>query len=290
MAFSKSTFIALFLVFAMFSCETDDASTDDNNGNQQLESSLEYNLADISYGESSQQVFDLFLPANRTSSTKTIILIHGGGWTSGDKNDMNGIRDLIKEDLPNLAIVNINYRLADQNNRPYPMQTNDISLVIEMLKRNRGNYVISDEFGIIGVSAGAHLGLLWSYAFDDEANINMVCSLVGPTNLTDPNYTETEDPILSNVLNIFGENATTEYLEECSPLHQLTASAPPSILFYGGQDPLIPTSQGLALKEKLDALNINNEFTLYPDEGHLWVGLELLDTTVKLKAFIETHL
>ena len=80
------------------------------------------------------QKFDLYLPANRTSNTKTLILVHGGGWSSGDKADMNPIKDLIRQDLPNLAIVNINYRLADVNNKPYPMQIDDITSIINHLK------------------------------------------------------------------------------------------------------------------------------------------------------------
>jgi hypothetical protein len=40
---------------------------------------------------------------------------------------MNVIKDLIRLDLPNLAIANINYRLANQSEKPYPMQIEDIT-------------------------------------------------------------------------------------------------------------------------------------------------------------------
>ena len=73
-------------------------------------------------------------------------------------------------------------------------------------------------------------------------------------------------------------------------MHRVTASAPPTILFYGGQDPLIPTTQGTALRDELTTLGVTHEFTLYPNAGHGWVGTDLLDTVVKLKAFTQTHL
>ena len=72
--------------------------------------------------------------------------------------------------------------------------------------------------------------------------------------------------------------------------HRATSTSPPTILFYGGQDPLIPTTQGTAMRDKLEELNITHEFTLYPNEGHGWVGLNLFDTSLKLKDFIEAQM
>jgi len=245
---------------------------------------------DISYGNDSDQVFDLYLPANRTANTKVMILIHGGGWTSGDKVEMNDFKNFILQNIPDIAVVNMNYRLADNTTQAYPMQINDITSVVNYLKTKQNEYVISNELGFTGVSAGAHLSMLWSYAFDTDNQTNMVCSIVGPTNFTDPAYLESTNPILQEILDVYGVDATIEFLEEVSPFHQVTASAPPTILFYGGQDPLIPTSQGIAMQDKLEELGVINQFTLYPNAGHGWIGLDLLDTTIKLHAFIETHL
>lgn len=255
-----------------------------------IDPSKYYQELNVPYGNNNHQKMDIYLPANRTSNTKTLILIHGGGWSSGDKSEMNSIKDLIRLDLPDVAVVNINYRLADANNKPYPMQIEDITSVIDYLKANKQKYSISEDFGLIGISAGGHLSLLWSYGFDHYNNIKMVCSIVGPTNLTDPNYLEDTNPYLQNILELFGSNPEISFLEEVSPLHQVTASAPPTILFYGGQDPLVPVTQGTDLENKLQSLNVINDFTLYPTAGHGWTGLELLDTWTKLKTFTKTHL
>ena len=118
----------------------------------------------------------------------------------------------------------------------------------------------------------------------------MVCSIVGPTNLTDPAYLNNTNPELQNLLDLFGVQPTTSFLEEVSPFHQVTSTAPPTILFYGGKDPLIPTTQGTDLRDKLESLDIIHQFTLYDNAGHGWTGLELLDTWSKLKLFMETHL
>lgn len=285
----KAIYLSLFLIISLLSCKSDDTSNDVEN----LDANLIYKELDVSYGDNNDQKFDIYLPANRTLDTKFIILVHGGGWTSGDKTNMDGFINIIQQSFPNLGIVNINYRLADDDNPAFPMQLDDITLIINQLKEDQSFYTISDEFGFLGVSAGAHLGMLWSYAFDAENKTRMTCSIVGPTNFTDPAYLDdTFNTVLQDYLSIF-PNQTTAYLESVSPFHQVTSSAPPTILFYGGQDPLIPTTQGIEMNDKLTVLGVTHEFTLYPDEGHGWVGeggTSALDTWFKLKAFMETHL
>lgn len=283
----KSTFLIFVTIIGFYSCSNESATDETFTV---LDPSKFYQELNISYGDDSDQKFDLYLPANRSNSTKIMVLVHGGGWKAGDKSEMNPIKDLLRQDVPNLAIVNINYRLADENNKPYPMQIDDITTIINHLKDNKEKYTISEDIGFIGTSAGAHLSLLWSYAFDANKKVDMVCSIVGPTNFTDPAYLNNTNPDLQELLDLYGANAATSFLEEVSPYHRVTATAPPTILFYGGKDPLIPTTQGTDMRDKLQSLNVTHEFTLYPNAGHGWVGLELLDTWVKLKTFINIYL
>ena len=177
----KLIFLGLGIVL-INSCSNESLNENESNI---LDSSISYQELNIAYGNDDNQKFDLYLPENRTLNTKVMILVHGGGWSSGDKSEMNPIKDLLHQDFPEIAIVNINYRLADENNNPYPMQIEDITSVINFLKNNKTKYTISENLAFIGISAGAHLSLLWSYAFDVNSNVKMVCSIVGPTNFTD---------------------------------------------------------------------------------------------------------
>lgn len=280
---SPGRIIVLFcLVLFYFGCATDQMQSE-------IYDPKEFKaLTNVTYGNDPKQTYDIYLPKNRGLATKTMILIHGGGWNEGDKSDMTGFKDFINEQLPDLAIVNINYRLATADNSPYPMQINDISSVINDLKSKQNEYQIGSELGFMGVSAGGHLSLLWSYAFDTRSQVKMVCSIVGPTNLADESYLNSENVELQNLIFQFGTDI--ELLKEVSPLYSVKSSSPPTILFYGGQDPLIPNSQGIDLDSKLTELNVTHEFTLYPNGGHGWIGPDFLDTSIKLRAFIETHL
>lgn len=246
---------------------------------------LEYlALANVSYGTQPRQVYDIYLPADRSSATKTMILIHGGGWNSGSKTDMNPFRDILREQFPKVAVLTMNYRLAGSNLSPYPMQINDISAVINDLREKKNEYVIGEEIGFIGVSAGGHLALLWSYGYDTQKQVNMVCSIVGPTNLTDEAYLTNSNQELEKILAQFGFDESQ--LEAASPLHRVGPGAAPTLLFYGGQDPLIPNSQGMDLRDRLQELEVTHAFHFYPTEGHGWIGLNLLDSIVKLRGFM----
>lgn len=248
-----------------------------------------YEALDVSYGSDSNQVFDIYLPEGRTENTKVLFLVHGGSWVGGDKEDMNDVRDYVLQNHPSLGIVNMNYTLAGANSPPVPMQTNDISTVVNYITTNKTSLIISDDIGFIGVSAGAHLSLLWSYANDTNNQVDMVCSIVGPANFTDPAYYNSANPVFQSMYILFG-NPSIPFLESASPYHTATATSPPTLLFYGGQDPLVPNSQGIDLDSQLTNLGVPHEFSFYEEEGHGWFGQNLLDTFNKISNYINQYL
>lgn len=296
----KKTSLNIILVLILFCLTTSCSDTPNDpellNENTQsnaseitTDTSIYTELIDVKYGPDDKQTYDAYLPKNRTLDTKVLILVHGGGWVQGDKADLNDIKDTAIRELPEYAIININYRLAGLGISPFPMQLNDITSVINHLKNKQDEYSISSDFGFIGTSAGAHLSMLWSYAYDIDNDINVTASIVGPTNLADPAYNNNPELPVPLIMQGFGINPTRFFLEQFSPYYNVKTTSAPTILFYGGQDPLIPNSQGDNLSAKLELLGVAHEYTFYENEGHGWAGDNLLDTWTKLKAFITTH-
>jgi acetyl esterase/lipase len=279
----KTKFVFLILLFSfLVSCDYKNDSTSVVTPTALI---AETKL-NVSYGANNQQVFDLYLPANRTEAkTKTLILVHGGGWIEGDKANMNYIVDIIKQNLPEYAIANINYRLATAGNYAFPKQIDDVNAAFLALKN--GAYGISDNFGFIGVSAGAHLSMLYSYSNNQNNSIKMVASIVGPTNFTDPNYTN-NPAWISKYFDLTGVNYVGNeiYYQQLSPLFRATTSAPQTILLYGTTDSLIPITQGQDLHTKLNQLGVYNEFNLYTGGHGDWAPIDQLDAYTKLVNFI----
>jgi len=287
----KSFYLGILslLLFLSYSCSSDDPELNTTPSPNDPSTVVAATMLDVSYGADEDQKYDLYLPQDRTLNTKVIILVHGGSWVSGDKSDMNNFVQLIQNDLPAYAIVNINYRLANETTSPFPMQLNDITAIINDLKARNEEFIISEDYAFLGSSAGGHLSLLWSYAYDTQGDVNMVTSIVGPTNLADEAYINSDNPEIQQIYNALGAEIAIPFLEAFSPFHQVTNAAPPTALFYGGQDPLIPNSQGMDLSNRLTELGVTHEFTFYPQEGHGWDGENAIDTWNKFIAFVNEH-
>lgn len=278
-------YIPTLLLATVFACSPSDDTP---------ENLPEQTLLDVQYGAHTQQKMDVYLPAGRTKiATKVFILLHGGGWIEGDKADMTGFVDVLKADFPNHAYVNINYRLATTGSPGFPKQIEDIESVISFLKNS--NYNISAEYALIGVSAGAHLSLLYSYAYDDSREVKAVCNIVGPVDFTDPAYVSGDYLLVTLMIapNFVGNYlyaSNPEKFIAASPALQADESSPPTISFYGELDLLIPPSQHYRLTEKLTAKGVVNQSTLYADVGHgNFTDEQYLDLKEKVTVFFNTH-
>ena len=97
-------YIFVFLALNLGSCSTTDELTQEEI-QQTLPETIERN---VSYGGSNQQAYDMYLPSGRNDrDTKTIIIIHGGSWISGDKADLNGYVSLMQSAFPNHALLRL---------------------------------------------------------------------------------------------------------------------------------------------------------------------------------------
>jgi len=271
----KNTFYIGFTLILM-SCMA--ISCQKENDTVNYDETQAYNLTDISYGNDPKQKMDVYLPANRDgNSTKVFVLIHGGGWSAGDKSDYTSTMATFKAHYPNHAIININYRLGTLENPGYPKQIHDIQAAFEEIQKDK--YNVSKQYLLYGGSAGAHLSMLYAYAFDPQHHVKGVINTVGPADLTDPAFTD--NFILMGVLGGLLGNAIYDYpanqalFTEASPAKRVTISSPPTISFYGDQDPLIPVTQMPLLSAELESKGVWHQETMYPGGGHaVWASEE----------------
>ena len=249
-------------------------------------------LADQKYGSLPEQNYDIYLPENRTSETPVIILVHGGFWVYGDKSDMNSLVTMAKTLAPDYAVVNMNYRLANANSNHYPVQLEDISLLIEDLESKKASYHISNNYYFIGVSAGGHLSLLYAYKEDIAHNIKAVCSIVGPTDFLDPYYHGSDVLFFQSIMLPFLGYTYEEdpkLYQDASPKFYVDQWDAPTILFYGDKDELVPLSQATRLVDKLIISNVPYEFNILTDTGHDLTEINDYEVGLKIAAFFNAH-
>ena len=286
--FWKILVLSLLLILISCSDNEDPIQQDFSDATQEL---------DIAYGDHPLQNYDLYLPAGRsTTSTDLIILIHGGARNSGDKADVFGIVELLQATMPTYAIANINYRLDIDPNNLFADHMADVASVVTDLTEQNQELGISQNIIMAGVSAGGHMTLLYSYAYNTNNYVKIAANIIGPTYFLDPSYTDGSNPTyLATIAALTTATgiplSDIEYYENASPLGAINSSSIPTIQFLGDQDPLIPTTQGTLLQAALSNQGIPNKLIIYLGEGHGWTNPDnWTDTAVKLKEFVEDNL
>jgi acetyl esterase/lipase len=251
------------------------------------------NLTDLSYGTDAAQKMDLYLPAGRsTDSTKLVIMVHGGAWSTGDKTDFTPFVTTLQQRIAGCAVANMNYRLATPLANHFPVQENDMKAAIDFLVQRSGDYHISNKIILLGASSGAHMALLQAYK-NATPRVSAVVDFFGPADMT--GIYNAAAPGSFNQLGIQllmnGTPATNASLyQQSSPLNFVSAQSPPTILLHGDADTIVNISQSTALKAKLQSFGVANEMDIYHNYGHdLWPTPIMNDAFDKIEAFVKAN-
>lgn len=285
---ARNCFLILFSAMILVSCKKDDAGGNNNN------TVAAVNYTNIAYGTDALQKMDVYLPAGRSKdSTKVMVLIHGGAWAGGDKIDLAPFIDTLKRRMPGYAIFNINYRLSALGTNVFPTQELDTKAAVEFIFSKRNEYLISDNFIMLGASAGAHLALLQAYKYASPVRAKLVVDFFGPTNMNDL-YDNPGIVPQSTIEAIVGATPTSNpalYFQS-SPINYATNSAAcPTIILQGTADPLVnANTQSRALKNKLELEGVPVQYVGYAGAGHGdWDNNTYADAFNKIQAFITLH-
>ena len=250
-------------------------------------------LTDVSYGTDATQKMDLYLPAGRNSdSTKLVIMVHGGAWSSGDKSDFLSFVPVLQQGVPGCAVANIDYRLATAVTNHFPAQETDMKAAVDFLVRKSGDYHISQKFILLGASSGAHMALLQAYKYATP-KVRAVVDFFGPTDMVGM-YNNARSGSLTQLgiqLLMNGTPQTNPTLyKQSSPLNFVSAQSPPTIILHGDADTIVNISQSLALKASLQRAGVANEMDTYHNQGHeLWAAPIMADAFAKVQVFLQAN-
>ena len=278
----RSGLLILILFTLVFSsCKKDDSTEQD----------MSVTMLNVSYGTNAQQKMDVYLPATRsTTTTKVMIMIHGGGWNTGDKADFNEYVDSLKKREPSYAIFNLNYRLANTPDL-FPAQELDVKAAVEFIYNKRQEYKISDKFVLVGASAGAHLALLQGYKYSTPVKPKAIIDFFGPTDLIDM-YNNPPNPLVQPfALQLLEAHQpqTIHSTHNQVPINFISSQSPPTMILHGGTDIVVSPSQSVLLDTKLQTAGVIHQYFFYPTEGHGWVGANLTDSFNKIQAFLAAN-
>lgn len=252
-------------------------------------------FADVAYGPAPRNVLD-FYQARCDRPAPVVVHIHGGGFLSGDKSEVNaGLIDALNES--GIHFASINYRFVDGKNVLLPMPQFDGARAVQFLRSKAREWNIDPKrIACFGESAGAGISL-WIGFHDDLADPDNPDPVLRESSrivaVGDEGGQTTYDP--SEIRKLIGgrawehpstyKNFGVSSLEEAlhpSPAKQrlydessaitwLTKDDPPVFMVYEEPDgPLPPDAgpgQGIhhpnfgrTLKNRMDELGIENVF------------------------------
>ena len=241
-------------------------------------------MTDVSYGGERRQTFDLYLPERLTGRSGLVLFIHGGAWLTGDKSSYTN-RAVRMASVYGFASATMNYRYLSERVNFYGI-LDDITAALAKIKElAAGRGVQLDRVLLTGISAGAHLSLLYGYTRVNAAPITPVAvvSYCGPTDFCDPNFYngtltdmpfETVNELLAYsvgpgvTVNNVTDPAVAAAQKPISPLYNVSASTVPTVIGHGTRDVMVPYSNAVSLDAALTAANVRHDFITFPNSGH----------------------
>lgn len=285
-ALFKQLVVISFVAFFISSCsKSTDTVTPPNTTN----TASKLDTMNVAYGIEAAQKMDIYLPANRSdANTKVFVMIHGGAWTAGDKSDFNSTIPSIQSGLSNYTIININYRLAvPPSTNLWPTQINDVNAAFDYIIANANYYHYNpNKIVVMGASAGAHLGMLKAYKYNSNNRIKTVVDYFGPTDMAD--LYNFQVGLQKQLFELFMGGTPTSVptvYTNASPLFSVNASSPPTIIFHGTADNVVPLSQSTRLKTALQTASVTQQYTEYVGDGHGFNSTNSSDAYTKFIAF-----
>jgi acetyl esterase/lipase len=259
--------------------------------------------ANLAYGTHPDQVLDLCKIEATNIPQPVLVLIHGGGWTAGDKSSYT---DLCKQYAARgIATAAINYRLFNKVSKVnrWPSQIVDAQLAVRWLRVHATQHNLNaTKICAYGDSAGAHLALLlgslnteWPSAdaiLHSEVSSSVACVVnnFGPTDLPNsalPLLNTAKDLVATDIA-IDMDNA----LKNASPLFYVNPSTSPTLIVQGNDDTLVPKFQSTSLRDAMLINGVKVEYLEY-NGGHQYKNLspkERTEISNKQVNFIVEHL
>ncbi|WP_242009170.1 alpha/beta hydrolase fold domain-containing protein [Robertkochia solimangrovi] len=217
---------------------------------------------DIIYrvGDGTDKKADIFLPNKGRKPHPAVLLVHGGGWISGSKDNM----EILAYDLARAGYVamNVSYTLSDE--KPYPAALNDLHAALTYLRNHAEEFNVDpDRVAVLGASAGAQLASLSGVTGTGNSKVQAIINIDGIVSFVSP---EAEEGRYAAKWLGGYKSENLEIWKAASPLEYVSENTPP-ILFVNSAQPRFHAGRDAMINE-LKNRGIYSEVHTIPDSPH----------------------
>lgn len=242
-------------------------------------------------------LLDVYEPAGTEASRPGVVLVHGGGWTTGDRTQV--APDAAAFARAGMVAFSIEY---DENGPSrWRQELDDVQDAIRWVQANAATYRVDPaRLGLFGSSAGGNLVMLAATEGPADASaprVQAVATWSGPSDLTTLAPTGVDADQLDGppgtvaaaevpagcagddiCIGVVDPQAIQAYLgctiDDCpqtyldaSPTFHVSGSTPPMTLVSAERD-LVPAEQSYEMVNALSAAGVASEILLVAGEGH----------------------
>jgi len=205
----------------------------------------------------------LFKPPNHKASDKKpcIVFFFGGGWVGGTPSQFfPHCRYLASRGM---VAISAEYRVKKKHKTtPYECVKDGKSAIRWVRKHAKELGVDPKRIAAGGGSAGGHVAAATGTVkgFEEPSEDKSISSK--------PNALVLFNPVYDNGPTGYGHDRVKDRWREFSPMHNIDKKTPPTIVFLGTRDKLIPVATAEKYKEIMQKAGVRCDLHLYKDQPH----------------------
>jgi acetyl esterase/lipase len=229
-----------------------------------------------------------FDPPTKTPPAKpAVVFFFGGAWNGGTVTQF----EQHARYLASRGIVSFvaDYRVKTRQNTQPDACVADGKSAIRWVRQNAGRLGIDpSRIAAGGGSAGGHVA----------AATGICDGLDAPAEKDSPISSKSNalllfNPVYDNGPQGYGHSRAKKWFPAISPAHNISKGDPPTIVFLGASDALIPVSTAEKFDADLKALGIQSELWIYDGQPHGFFNEQknqkaFLDTVRKMDSFLQS--
>jgi acetyl esterase/lipase len=226
-----------------------------------------------------------------TDSDPAMLFFFGGGWINGTPGQFERQARVLKS--RGMVGILVDYRVADRHDTLPEHAVEDAKSAVRWVREHATEYGIDTlRIGAAGGSSGGHLAASTATLprFDRASEQQSISSVPNALVLFNPVV------IVAPVVGVWempdgmrGRMGRSE-LVDLSPYHHVTSATPPTLIFHGTKDLVVPYSTVLAYCDLVVKSGSECSLDSYQGAGHAFFNSSPYheETIVEMQRFLET--